>query len=67
MSGVVQGHQLGSLLFGTTALVFLMSVYANRTFSKGSRDDLLQTGKEAEPTDSNKIPKRWNQDGEHLY
>lgn len=31
VSGVVQGHQLGSLLFGTTALVFLMPMYANRT------------------------------------
>lgn len=45
-----------------------MPVYANRTFSKGSRwGDLLQTGKKAEPADSNKIPQRWNQDGERLY
>lgn len=49
-------------------LVFLMSVYANRTFGNGSReDDLLQTGKKAEPADSNRIPHTWNQDAKRLF
>lgn len=62
MPGVAQGHSPGSLFVGSTALVFLLPVCANRAFGDGSRgDDPLQTGPKATCADGNRIPQTWDQ------